>query len=157
SRNHERPYPLLTRVRIGGGRAAQPARVQRFDNALQMEEGMAGFFDFLLGNPHYDAPGVRRLNLRYQFVVAPFRAEIEGSNLLDLASHDGRWAFAYASAGAKKVVGIEGRAKTILGFDNFPDCAAKRRVELRHADIFAALRQMRQVEEQYDVVSILGV
>jgi hypothetical protein len=48
-----------------------------------------------------------RLNLRYEAIISQHRDVLQGARVLDIASHDGRWAFAALDAGASHVIGIE--------------------------------------------------
>jgi hypothetical protein len=67
----------------------------------------SGFFDFLSGSSKYAKEiSIQRLNLRREFIIAPFEKELAGAKVLDLASHDGRWAYAFAGSGAREVVRI---------------------------------------------------
>src|SRR5260370_605839 len=50
---------------------------------------------------------VDRLNARYLALIHANRALIDGSSVLDLASHDGLFSFAALRNGASRVVGIE--------------------------------------------------
>ncbi len=50
---------------------------------------------------------VDRLNARYLALIHANRALIDGSSVLDLASHDGLFSFAALQNGASRVVGIE--------------------------------------------------
>ena len=77
--------------------------------------------------------------------------------MLDLAAHDGRWAYAFAGAGAARVVGIEGRGDLIARFAQFPDPELKARVRLREGDIFAGMEAALAAGERYDVVGVLGI
>ena len=118
-----------------------------------------GFFDFAGSFPLYegDANKVHRLNKRHDFIVRPLRAEIAGASLLDLAAHDGRWSYAYAAAGAARVVGIEGRQELIDDFRLYPDDEARARVELRCDDIFEGMERAIRDGERYDVVACVGI
>lgn len=118
-----------------------------------------GFFGFLQSLPAYqDRPAaVPRMNRRHGFLVADFAAEIAGARVLDLGAHDGRWAYAYAGAGAARVVGIEARADVVAGFAAYPDPALRARVELRVDEICAGLEKALAAGETYDVVALLGV
>lgn len=118
-----------------------------------------GFFDFLRSLERYaeDDAGIRRLDLRHQFLIEPVKSEIAGARVLDLAAHDGRWAYAFADAGAREVVGIEGRAHLVDRFQQFPDGPVKDRVTLRVGDIFAGLEQELAAGESYDVIGVLGI
>jgi SAM-dependent methyltransferase len=58
--------------------------------------------------------GVARLEERYKRIILANKAEfIDGKNVLDLASNNGRWSFAAADAGAKEVVAVEGREELV--------------------------------------------
>ena len=48
-----------------------------------------------------------RLNARYTILIHRHRHLLEGANVLDLASHDGRFTLAALQAGARRVVGVE--------------------------------------------------
>ncbi len=50
-----------------------------------------------------------RLNWRTHVFLTRYRDLVAGQRVLDLASHDGRLAYACANLGARHVVGIEGR------------------------------------------------
>jgi hypothetical protein len=120
---------------------------------------MAGFFDFLTALPRYadDANAVDRLNKRHGMMIAPFAGEIAGARVLDLAAHDGRWSHAFAAAGAREVVGIEGRADLVDRYASFPDAGLRARVDLRTGDIFDAMEEMVRRGETFDVVGVLGI
>lgn len=114
-------------------------------------------FDFLGTNPKYSDSDVRRMNLRHRFVIEPYVERIKGARVLDLASHDGRWPYAFAKAGAKQVVGIEGRAELVAQFATYPDKTLRRRVQLHVGDIFEGLRALAAKGEKFDVVGVLGI
>ncbi|PKP71331.1 MAG: hypothetical protein CVT82_01745 [Alphaproteobacteria bacterium HGW-Alphaproteobacteria-4] len=118
-----------------------------------------GFFDFLGAiEPYSEKPGpVRRLNQRHRVLIQPLAREIAGARVLDLAAHDGRWAYAFAGAGAASVVGIEGRAELIARFAKFPDARLRARVTLREGDIFEGMEAALAAGERYDVVGVLGI
>lgn len=118
-----------------------------------------GFFDFLTDHPSYaasDAPS-RRLNKRHRMIIEPFRGDIQGAKVLDLGAHDGRWAYAFAAAGAASVVGVEARPELIARFRDFPDDAARSRVSLVEGDVFAALEHFAEDGWRFDVVAVLGL
>ena len=118
-----------------------------------------GFFDFLPELGHYedDPRMVARMNARHRFLVEDFAADIEGARVLDLGAHDGRWAYAFAAAGAAHVVGIEARPELVARFGAWPDPGVRARVEMRTGDMFDGLEAARVAGEQYDVVGVLGV
>lgn len=116
-------------------------------------------FDFIRGMPRYltKPRDAERLNNRHRFIIDPFRADIRGARVLDLASHDGRWPYAFAAADAREVIGIEGRPELIAEFAGYPDDDAKARVTLLEGDINDHVPRMAAAGEQFDVVSVLGV
>ena len=109
-------------------------------------------FEFIRDLPLYaDRPlAADRLAARHRFWI-------RGARVLDLGSHDGRWPYAFALAGAREVVGIEARPELIGRFADFPDTAARRRVRLIEGDIDRTLEQMIADGEAFDIVSVLGV
>ncbi|PVA07064.1 class I SAM-dependent methyltransferase [Thalassorhabdomicrobium marinisediminis] len=118
-----------------------------------------GFFDFIADLPHYrdhSAP-VARMNKRFEALIAPFADEISGARVLDLASHDGRWCYAFAGAGAASVVGLEGRQEMVDKFADYPDAALKSKVELRVGDLFEGMEAAIARGESYDVVGVFGI
>lgn len=118
-----------------------------------------GFFDFLSSIAPYadDAKAVSRMNLRHEMILAPLRSEITGRKVLDLAAHDGRWAYAFAAAGAREVVGIEGRPALVERFERFPDDAARGRVTMVQDDIFDGLEKLVARGDTFEVIGILGI
>lgn len=120
---------------------------------------MSGFFDFLEENPRYAGKrlSINRLNRRHEFLVRPYLADIAGARVLDLASHDGRWSYALAAAGAASVLGIEGRADQIEQFDSYPEGGAKERVRFVHGDVYDELPKLVERHETFDVVAVYGL
>jgi SAM-dependent methyltransferase len=120
---------------------------------------LMGFFDFLNGvAPYSENPAsVARLNSRHYHLIEPFQEEINGARVFDIASHDGRWAYAFSGAGAARVTGVEARPELIERFDDFPDAELKQRVSLRHNDLFVELDSEASKGEIYDVVSVFGI
>jgi len=118
-----------------------------------------GFFDFLTGMDLYkDNQNIAfRMNARHGFLIEPFLKEIKGARVFDIASHDGRWAYAFAAAGAKEVIGVEARQNLIDEFSGFPDADLRNRVELRCNDLFKELESEAHKGETYDVVSVFGI
>jgi hypothetical protein len=105
----------------------------------------------------YGKNGVKRLELRARFIIDRNIEDIAGSRVLDLASHDGRWPYAFAKAGAASVIGVEGRQDLVDLFAGFPDDEYKKKVDLRAGDMFDALEAFVAAGETFDVVGILGV
>lgn len=118
-----------------------------------------GFFDFVgtlpLYEDHKGAAG--RLNGRYHFLIRPYFEQIRDARVLDLGAHDGRWSYAFAGAGAREVIGIEARQNLIDSFDAYPDPDLRAKVQLRRADIFAALEQEIAAGARYDIVAVFGI
>lgn len=118
-----------------------------------------GFFDFIADLPHYHdhtAP-VPRMNKRFEALIDPFADEIKGARVLDLASHDGRWCYAFAGAGAASVVGIEGRQEMVDKFVDYPDAALKEKITLRVGDLYDGMEQAIKDGETYDVIGVFGI
>jgi predicted nicotinamide N-methyase len=70
-----------------------------------------GFFDQY---PRFYSTSVlnaipQRLNERYRALIAANESLIRDRTILDMGAHDGRWSFAALKAGARHVIGIEGR------------------------------------------------
>ncbi len=120
---------------------------------------MAEVFDFLKDIPPYceNDTTIRRLNHRHRLLIDPFKPQIDGARVLDLACHDGRWAYAFAAAGAREVIGVEARQDLIDRFAAFPPSDFKPRVTLRHNDIFAELERLVASAERFDVVALYGI
>ena len=120
---------------------------------------MGGFFDFIGDLEFYaghDQP-VRRMNKRHRFLIEPFADEIRGARVLDLASHDGRWCYAFAGAGAASVEGIEGRAELVEQFAHYPDPELRGRVTLRVGDLYDGMEEDIRAGKTYDVVGCFGI
>jgi hypothetical protein len=113
------------------------------------------YFDFLAGH-NYPADQVDRLNWRHAHIIEPLRSEIAGARILDLGSHDGRWPLAYADAGAREIVGIEGRASLVEKFNAMPG-SNKDRVDMRVGDFVETMDKLIAEGETFDIVSCLGV
>lgn len=118
-----------------------------------------GFFDFLRSVERYAEAdyAVSRLNIRHRFLIEPLAAELASKRVLDLAAHDGRWAYAFAAAGAREVVGIEGRQALVDRFAEFPKGPVHDRVRLETGDIFEGMERHLAAGESYDVVGVLGI
>lgn len=118
-----------------------------------------GFYDFLPEIARYsEDPGtVARMNERHKMLIKPLEAELAGKRVLDLAAHDGRWAYAFAAAGASEVVGIEGRQELIDRFAEFPRAHLRDKVTLKCDDIFDGMEKEIAAGQTYDVVGVLGI
>jgi ubiquinone/menaquinone biosynthesis C-methylase UbiE len=98
---------------------------------------------------------VERLNARYTALIHANRDVIKGARVLDIASHDGRFAFAALRAGADRVVGVEHDAQVAQSatenmrlYDVAPE-----RYEFVVGDMFEFLREARS----FDVVFCFGI
>ena len=89
-----------------------------------------GFFDFLAQNSFYAAEprSVVRLNLRHRMIVEPLLPLFKGRSVLDIGARDGRWAYAFATAGATMVTALEEHSDLVRRFDNLPSDEAKSRI-----------------------------
>ena len=96
-----------------------------------------------------------RLNARYEVIIEQNRQALQGARVLDIASHDGRWAFAELEAGAEHVTGIEVRPELL-------DAAEKNMKALgmgRHRYCFEigdVFERSDVFKRKYDVVMCLG-
>ncbi len=121
---------------------------------------MPGFFDFLAQlegtGVNYGPKAANRMNWRYNHIVEPIKDELAGATVLDLGSHDGRWPYALATAGAT-VTGIEGRGDLIAQLSRYPDAEAKSRVALTQGDFITEMDRLLDEGTRFDVVTCLGV
>lgn len=115
------------------------------------------FFSFLSQTDAYSDRQIARLDLRKSFIVDAFAEDIAGARVLDIAAHDGRWSYALAAAGARRVIGIEGRADLIARYDRFPDTPFKDRVKLRSGDLYDGLDRLVARGQRFDVVALYGI
>lgn len=118
-----------------------------------------GFFDFIADLPHYQdhsAP-VPRMNKRFEALIEPNKDVISGAKVLDLASHDGRWCYAFAGAGTASVVWIEGRQEMVDKFTDYPDAALRDKIELRVGDLYDGMEAAVAKGETYDVIGVFGI
>jgi 16S rRNA G966 N2-methylase RsmD len=67
-------------------------------------------YDAFLSRQERVSADLTRLDARYHAIIEHGRAAIEGARILDIGSHNGRWALAALCSGAAHVVGIEARA-----------------------------------------------
>jgi 2-polyprenyl-3-methyl-5-hydroxy-6-metoxy-1,4-benzoquinol methylase len=87
----------------------------RFAVTGKHNDAANGFFDSYpkFFTTSYTLAKPDRLNQRHRALIAANADIISGCKILDLASHDGRWALAANKAGAAHVLGIEARARLI--------------------------------------------
>src|SRR5579871_1349487 len=97
-------------------------------------------FEFLRQAPEkYPDNMIERMVRRHRLVIEPYLREIEGADVLDLASHDGRWCYAFAEAGARTVTGVEGRPENVAQFARFPASEHTRKICLVCGDMLEFL------------------
>jgi len=99
----------------------------------------------------------KRLNSRYSALIHYNKNMIKNCNILDLASHDGRWSFAAIKNGAKNVLGIEGREelvkKSIENMEKYH--VPKTKYIFKHGDIFDEIKKLKPNE--IDTVFCFGI
>lgn len=106
----------------------------------------------------YHPADLNRMNARFKVFMRPFVQELQGSTVLDLASHDGRWSWASLRLGASHVTGIEARPDLIAkGEHLFTDAKVRGRWKFIVGDIFDVLPQLRQQVPHFDVILCLGI
>lgn len=120
-----------------------------------------GFFNdyprFLSTSSTEAAPD--RLNQRYRALIEANRDIIAGQNVLDLASHDGRWSFAAHKAGAKHVLGIEARPHLVEAAEQMLKHygALDGWVDFLEDDVLHALDELRPTQAgRFDTVFCFG-
>lgn len=104
-----------------------------------------------------NAKAQKRLEQRSKAIIEPFADQFKGSTVLDLGCHDGRWAYAMASLGASKVLGVEGRKEILDCFSVFPESPFKSNVELVCGDMFEHLESLIASETRFDIVALFGI
>lgn len=96
-----------------------------------------------------------RLNARYRGLIHANRALINGSSVLDLASHDGRFSFAALQNGASRVVGVECEPglveKCVANMDHYN--VPRDRYQFITGDMFEEL----ETAERCDIVFCFGI
>ncbi len=97
-----------------------------------------------------------RLGARYDAIIQAHRLLLAEKTVLDLGSHNGRWAFAALMAGAKKVISVEGREDMVETQDRiFKKLGvASDRYALMAGD---GLDAMNNSQLKCDVVLLLGI
>lgn len=96
------------------------------------------------------------LNSRNGAMILGNQDAIADKNILDLASHDGRWSFAALKAGARHVTGIEHKPRLIeKAHENFAHYGVdKACYQFIEGDIF---KEMAAVEKNIDTVFCFGI
>ncbi|MDF2967300.1 MAG: Methyltransferase type 11 [Nocardioidaceae bacterium] len=123
----------------------------------QRRRRASGWFDshprFLETSHTAINPG--RLNMRYQALIADNADILAGARVLDIASHDGRWALAALEAGAAHVTSIEARPDLVdNAHETFAHYGADpSRYTMIAGDVFAVLKEQRF---DVDVIQCFG-
>ena len=98
-----------------------------------------------------------RLKTRFDMLIARQESLLLGARVLDLGSHDGRWALAVLEAGASHVTGLEGRPEQVERaqrlFRHYN--VESDRFDFRQGDFHTLLPKIEQ--GSVDVVLCLGV
>ncbi len=113
---------------------------------------------FFRDYPEFYETGLQpaRLGARYDVIIAGQPAAIAGKTILDLGSHEGRWAFAALKAGANRVICVEGRPELAEATErNF----AKHNIPRDRYEIVIGegLDVMREQKPKCDTVFLLGI
>lgn len=101
--------------KAGAGRGAGTMAGAAWASDLPAQVPGTGFFD---RHPRFEetstvAADIARLNFRHHLIIEQNRTLLEGRRVLDIASHDGRFALAALDAGAQHVTGIEARDEPV--------------------------------------------
>jgi hypothetical protein len=96
-----------------------------------------------------------RLAARHIAIIKEHQELLAGRRVLDLASHDGRWAFAAIHAGAAHVTGIEARNELV---ENARSNFARYEVDPNRYDFIVGdiFKTLSEINLQVDVVLCLG-
>jgi len=96
-----------------------------------------------------------RLAARHIAIIKEHQGLLAGRRVLDLASHDGRWAFAAIHAGAAHVTGIEARNELV---ENARSNFARYEVDPNRYDFIVGdiFKTLSEINLQVDVVLCLG-
>ena len=96
----------------------------------------------------------KRLNQRYQAIIEWNKNWIAGKRVLDIASHDGRWAFAAIKAGATHVTCVEPRENHVTWIHENMKHYGVSNYEVAHGDIHEEIVKFEP--HQFDLVFCLG-
>lgn len=98
-----------------------------------------------------------RMQIRHAMLVDAYRHVVSDSTVLLLGAENGRWCYAYAAAGALRVVGVERNADLVERFGRLPDVGLRERIELRCNDTLSELEEEARCTRQHDIVVLLDV
>lgn len=94
-----------------------------------------------------------QINYRHRYLIEHNRDLIKGRRVLDIASHDGRFSFAAAQAGAAYVLGIEARPRLVRAAIENIEAYETPNVEFICGDVF---QELDRIEEKFDTVFCFG-
>ena len=100
-----------------------------------------------------------RLNYRYHTIIQQNASLLKGKRVVEIASHDGRWAFAaIRGAGAAHVTGVEPRQHLVDNANKtLPECGVdSSQFHFICGDGFEEAERMKRDGETYEVGMILG-
>ena len=103
-------------------------------------------------------PTLQRLSFRHHLIIEQNTPLLEGKTIIEIASHDGRWAFAALKAGAKSVYGIEPRKRLVdnanatFSYYGIAPSAYKFVCE----DGYREVERLESAGEKFDTAMVLG-
>lgn len=103
-----------------------------------------------------DPKALRRLSARWHMIVAPVAQDLRDARILDIGAHDGRWAYAFAHAGAAAVTAVEPRPDHAARFTSLPADTARDNITFVPRDALGFLDAAVAAKDRYDIVAILG-
>lgn len=102
------------------------------------------------------AADLNRLNWRAEMLLARNRKAVAGRQVLDLASHDGRFSYASLKLGAKKVVGVEIREHLVENSKKtFESLGLADRAEFVRDDLMTYVKKVGPGE--FDTILCFGI
>lgn len=106
-----------------------------------------------------DEANNNRLDARHKMIIERNNDCFPGKRVLDLGSHDGRWAWAALNAGAAYVKGIEGRPQLVdkanFNFRNMK--IAESDYDFVSGDVFSHLVEAASKGDRFDTILCLGL
>jgi len=122
--------------------------------AKKQSTSIPGFFD---SYPRFletsQIESLSQINYRHRYMIERNTALIKGQRILDIASHDGRFSFAAAKAGAYYVRGIEARPHLVRAAVQNMEAYGAQNVEFMCGDVLA---QLEQINEPFDTIFCFG-
>jgi len=103
-------------------------------------------------------PGVKRLEHRHRLIIRRNLDLFKDRSVVEIAAHDGRWAFAALKAGAKSVYGVEPRQHLVdnanATFEHYG--IPKDQYEFVARDGYAEAEDLVRAGRTFDTAMILG-